>query len=114
MIAAEKLLRITLFSDELPMTTDDDLQISTEDSLKSRRKKLAGTIRAFRKKGAIPVFVSTLWFLLAMAISIELAFGDRATNKAAHDLALGLLLAFLPIFIMSVRHLSRLWLPVRD
>lgn len=96
MIAAEKLLRIALFSDELPMTT--------EDSLKGRRKKLAGTIRAFRKKGAIPVFVSTLWFLLAMGISIQLAFADRGTNMDAHDLALGLLLAFLPIFIMSVRH----------
>lgn len=104
MIAAEKLLRIALFSDELPMTTDDELQITTEDSLKGRRKKLAGTIRAFRKKGAIPVFVSTLWFLLAMGISIQLAFADRGTNMDAHDLALGLLLAFLPIFIMSVRH----------
>ena len=93
MIAAEKLLRIALFSDELPMTTGT--------SLTDRRKKLAGTIRAFRKKGVIPVFVSTLWFLLALAISIQSAFGNRGTNQAAHDLALGLLLAFLPIFILS-------------
>lgn len=93
MIAAEKLLRITLFSDELPL--------KTEASLAHRRKKLAGTIRAFRKKGVIPVFVSTLWFLLALAISTQSAFGDRGTNQAAHDLALGLLLAFLPIFILS-------------
>ena len=93
MIAAEKLLRIALFSDELPMTT--------EASLPDRRKKLAGTIRAFRKKGVIPVFVSTLWYLLAVAISIESAFGDRGTTQGAHNLALGLLLAFLPIFILS-------------
>lgn len=93
MIAAEKLLRIALFSDELPMTT--------EASLTDQRKKLAGTIRVFRKKGVIPVFVSTLWFLLAMAISIQSAFGNIGTNQAAHDLALGLLLAFLPIFILS-------------
>ena len=98
MIAAEKLLRIALFSDELPMTT--------EASLTDRRKKLAGTIRAFRKKGVIPVFVSTLWFLLALAISIQTAFGDIGpnevtTNTDAHDLALGLLLSFLPIFILS-------------
>lgn len=93
MVGAEKLLRIALFSDELPMVTGD--------SLTERRRKLAGTIRAFRKKGVIPVFVSTLWFLLALAISIESAFGDRGTNQAAHDLALGLLLAFLPIFILS-------------
>lgn len=98
MVAAEKLLRIALFSDELPMTTGA--------SLIDRRKKLAGTIRAFRKKGVIPVFVSTLWFLLALAISIQSSFGDiglyeAITNEAAHDLALGLLLAFLPIFILS-------------
>lgn len=93
MIAAEKLLRIALFSDELPMTT--------ESSLTDRRKKLAGTIRAFRKKGVIPVFISTLWFLLALTISIDSTFGNRGTNEAAHDLALGLLLAFLPILILS-------------
>ena len=93
MIAAEKLLRIALFSDELPMTPDFRLT--------DRRKKLAGTIRAFRKKGVIPVFVSTLWFLLALAISIQSAFGDRGSKQQAHDLALGLLLAFLPIFILS-------------
>ena len=92
LIAAEKLLRIALFSDELPMTTDF--------SLTDRRKKLAGTIRAFRKKGVIPVFVSTLWFLLALAISIQTAFGE-SSNQQAHDLALGLLLAFLPVFILS-------------
>ena len=93
MVVAEKLLRIALFSDELPM--------NTEFSLKDRRKKLAGTIRAFRKKGVIPVFVSTLWFLLALAISIQGAFGQRGSNQQAHDLALGLLLSFLPIFILS-------------
>ena len=93
MIAAEKLLRIALFSDKLTTTT--------ELSLVDMRKKFAGTIRAFRKKGVIPVFVSTLWFLLALAISIQGAFGKRGSIQQAHDLALGLLLAFLPIFILS-------------
>ena len=40
-------------------------------------------------------------FLVALAISAELAFGNRGRNQAAHDLALGLLLAFLPIFVLS-------------
>ena len=96
MIAAEKLLRVALFSDELPMTAESTA------SLTEQRKDLAGTIRAFRKKGVIPVFVSTLWFLLALAISVQSSFGKRGTNQAAHDLALGLLLAFLPIFILSL------------
>lgn len=97
MIAAEKLLRIALFSDELPM--------QTEATLTGRRKKLAESLRAFRKKGEIPVFVSTLWFLLALAISIESAFRKQGTNQAAHNLALGLLLTFIPIFILSWVHL---------
>lgn len=42
MIAVEKLLRIALFSDELPTTT--------EPSLTDQRKKVTGTIRGFRKK----------------------------------------------------------------
>ena len=93
MIAAEKLLRIALFSDELPMRT--------EATLTDLRKKLAGTLRAFRKKGEIPVFVSILWFLLALAISIQSAFGNLEKLDTAPDLALGLLLAYLPIFILS-------------
>ena len=96
MIAAEKLLRIALFSDELPMTT------GPTKGLTEQRTELAGTIRVFRTKGVIPVFVSTLWFLLALAISVQSSFGKRGTNQAAHNLALGLLLAFLPIFILSL------------
>ena len=72
MVASEKLLRIALFSDELPMRNEAGLTV--------RRQKLAGTIRAFRKKGVIPVFVSTLWFLVALAISIDSTFGNRGTN----------------------------------
>lgn len=93
MISAEKLLRIASLSDGLPM--------SAKASLTDRRNKIAGSMRAFRKKEVIPVFVSTSWFLLALAISIQGAFGNRGTNEAAHDLALGLLLAFLPIFVLS-------------
>ena len=72
MVASEKLLRIALFSDELPMRNGAGLTV--------RRQKLAGTIRVFRKKGVIPVFVSTLWFLVALAISIDSTFGNRGTN----------------------------------
>ena len=98
MIAAEKLLRIALFSDELPIIPKASLTdrrfsnelpktVESTTGLTERRKELAGTIRAFRKKGIIPVFVSTLWFLLALAISIQSSFGNRGTNQAAHNLA---------------------------
>lgn len=98
MIAAEKLLRIALFSDEL--------LIQNGATLTDRRKKLAGTLRAYRKKGGIPVIVSLLWFLLALGISIASTFTKQGTNQAAHNLAMGLLLTFIPVFILSWVHLK--------
>ena len=77
MLASERLLRIALFSDELPMRNEAGLTV--------RRQKLARTIRTFRKKGVIPVFVSTLWFLVALAISIDSTFGNRGTNVGVFD-----------------------------
>lgn len=47
------------------------------------------------------MFVSTLWFLFAFALSIQAAFGDLGQNTTAHDLALGCLLAWFPVLIMG-------------
>jgi hypothetical protein len=47
------------------------------------------------------VFVSTMWFLFAFALSVEGAFNDLGQNTTAHDLALGCLLAWFPILIMG-------------
>lgn len=43
------------------------------------------------KKGVIPVFVSFLWFVFALALSIQLAYSQIGGNEAAHNLALGFL-----------------------
>lgn len=50
---------------------------------------------------AVIVFVSTMWFLFAFALSIQAAFGDLGQNTTAHDLALGCLLAWFPVLIMG-------------
>ena len=42
-----------------------------------------------------------MWFLFAFVLSIQAAFGDLGENTTAHDLALGCLLAWLPILIMG-------------
>jgi hypothetical protein len=42
-----------------------------------------------------------MWFLFAFALSVEGAFNDLDRNTTAHDLALGCLLAWLPILIMG-------------
>lgn len=39
----------------------------------------------------IPVFVSFLWFVFALALSIELAYSNVGGNETAHNLALGYL-----------------------
>ncbi|KAI9665873.1 MAG: hypothetical protein M1821_003808 [Bathelium mastoideum] len=89
----EGLLRIVLFSKDLEL-------LKTDETLKEVRQKYAAELRAGRKRGVVPVFVSTLWFLLALAISIQASFSNMATPTTAHDLALGLLLAWLPVLIL--------------
>jgi hypothetical protein len=61
---AEGLLRICLFSKNLTL-------LGSEKTLTERRRRLAQSLRSNRKRGAVPVFISTVWFLLAVAISIE-------------------------------------------
>ena len=90
---AEGLLRIVLFSKDL------NLQ-GTNIKLKEERRRLAQMLRERRRRGVVPVFISTGWFLFSLAISIQSAFGQLGQNAEAHDLALGLLLGWLPILIM--------------
>ncbi|KAJ8108993.1 hypothetical protein OPT61_g7778 [Boeremia exigua] len=91
---AEGLLRIVLFSKDLKLT-------DTKKTLRQMRRILARELREMRRRGAVPVFVSTMWFLFAFALSIQAAFGDLGQNTTAHDLALGCLLAWFPILIMG-------------
>ena len=94
---AEKLLRIALFSDSLQLPADPE----RTSSLTERRSGLAERIRQGRKKGVVPVFVSLMWFLFSLAISIQAAFGQIGQNATAHSLAMGCLLGFIPILIMT-------------
>lgn len=95
--AAEKLLRIALFSDSLQLTAADD----RTDSLLKQREELARTLRVWRRKGVIEVFLSEALFVIALAISIYAAFGQIGSNETAIELGLGLFLAWLPIFVLS-------------
>ena len=105
-VEAEKLLRIALFSDTLKLSraenkvSPDDLTpsaITSSSRLVLKRQTLAQSLRENRKKGVVPVFVSLMWFLFSLAISIQASFGDLGSNQTAHDLALGLLLGWLPV-----------------
>lgn len=96
-VAAERLLRIALFSDSLQLTIIKD----GTHGLVNRRHKLASLIRRGRKKGVVPVFISLMWFLFSLAISIQAAWGQFGGNAQAHDMALGFLLSWLPILILT-------------
>ena len=97
-IAAEKLLRIALFSDTLKLTPDGTNNDRSE--LPERRQALAQSLRESRKKGVVPVFVSFMWFTFALVISIQASFGQIGVNETAHDLAIGLLLSWLPVLVL--------------
>lgn len=90
---AEGLLRIVLFSKDLRL-------VNSDTTLDQHRRELARVLRIFRKRGAVPAFISTMWFWFAMAVSIQQAFGLLGENAEAHDLALGLLLAWIPVLIL--------------
>ncbi|KAL8964035.1 MAG: hypothetical protein Q9183_004758, partial [Haloplaca sp. 2 TL-2023] len=93
----EKLLRVALF--------DNILQILSKDgfaqSLVYRRNTMAQSLRERRKKGVVPIFITLGWFLFALALSIEDAFGKIGDNQTAHNLALGLLMGWLAVFVLA-------------
>lgn len=90
---AEGLLRIVLFSEDLQL-------VGSKKTLKQLREKLARELRSNRRRGVVPVFVSTLWFLFALAISIQAAFGYLGDNAQAHYLALGLFMSWFPVLVL--------------
>lgn len=90
---ATSLLRIALFAHEIPTLKPMDLR--------QRRRKLGRFLREGRKRGVVPLFISIGWFVFALAISIQDAFGSVGDEATAHNLALGLLLAWFPVLIVS-------------
>ncbi|KAG8530468.1 uncharacterized protein KY384_004971 [Bacidia gigantensis] len=96
-IESERLLRIALFSNKLQLNSSMD----DRDNIVARRTELARVLREGRKKGVIPVFVSFLWFVFALALSVELAYDSIGGNQTAHNLALGLLVGWLPVLVVA-------------
>ena len=96
-VESEWLLRITLFDNFLQLYGSDEAR----DNIVARRAELARSLREGRKKGVIPVFISFLWFVFALALSIELAYDDIGANQTAHNLAMGLLVGWLPVLVVG-------------
>lgn len=62
-IEAEKLLRVALFSDTLKLKEDET------ETLIQVRQKLAYRLRAGRRQGLVPVFLSTIWWMFGLCSS---------------------------------------------
>lgn len=98
-VEAERLIRLALFSNLLPLNGPEH-----SGSIVKRRTELAQNFREGRKKGVVPVFISYLWFVFALALSVQLAYGDIGGNETAHNLALGFLVGWLPILVRGDHH----------
>jgi hypothetical protein len=90
------MLRIALFSDSLVLMKDAECE-----TLPQLREALVRDLRSRRRRGTVPVFISLFWILVSLVISINTAFGQLGENATAHNLALGLMLGWLPIFILA-------------
>ena len=88
-VESERLIRLALFSNDMPLNGSGN-----GSDLLRRRTELAQNFREGRKKGVVPVFISFLWFVFALALSIEFAYGDIGGNETAHNLALGFLVGW--------------------
>lgn len=109
---AEGLLRIVLFSKDLQLLSDrmsrwDQYQHRTQMkgdeplNLRTYRKNLARLLRQYRRRSVVPAFISIVWFVFSIILSIQSAFGFLGDDATAHDLALGLLLGWLPVMVLS-------------
>ncbi|KAI9865776.1 MAG: hypothetical protein M1824_000036 [Vezdaea acicularis] len=74
---------------------------SRNDFMIARRRKLGASLRRGRKHGVVQVLVSLFWFLVALVLSIQKAFGQIGDESTAHNLALGLLVSWLPVLISA-------------
>lgn len=63
-------------------------------------QQLAFQLRMLRRRGVYPSFLSVFLFFIAYAISIALAFSDIGERTTTHSLAFGILISWLPLFVL--------------
>ncbi|CUS13983.1 unnamed protein product, partial [Tuber aestivum] len=73
----------------------------TGPEFQEMRGRVATNIRRERRRGTVQALVSLGWFLVALGISINKAFGDLGEDSSASNLALGLLVCWLPVLVAA-------------
>lgn len=84
-----------------PLLQQDPLLADKREQLRKMTSNLAFQLRMQRRKAVWPLAVSIIWFLIAFVISIVTAFAELGDNTKAHSLALGLLLSWLPVVVVT-------------
>jgi hypothetical protein len=86
-----------------PLVQPTDHSTSTADHrlyIADLLRQMASQLRRLRRRGIYPAFVSILLFSVAYAISIVLAFADVGERTTTHSLAFGILISWLPVFVL--------------
>ena len=91
--ASEKLLKVALFSRRLRLPAADS-------DMEDVRRALARDTRESRKRGTVQCFLSMIWFIFGLVLSIQQAFGLLGPDAASHNLALGLNVIWFPVLIL--------------
>lgn len=92
------LLRGTLF----PYLNSDILSEAEQRHLANITQHLAFQLRLLRRRGVYPLAFGMFWFFLSLVFSIVISFDTSlGSNSEAHSLALGLLLAWLPVLVFT-------------
>jgi hypothetical protein len=63
-------------------------------------QQMSFQLRMLRRRGVYPTFISVFLFFVAYAISIALAFADVGERTTTHSLAFGILISWLPLFLL--------------
>jgi len=78
----------------------NDRKAKAEQWTSELLRSMAFQLRMLRRRGVYPTFLSVLLFFIAYAISIALAFADVGERTTTHSLAFGILISWLPLFVL--------------
>jgi hypothetical protein len=79
---------------------DEAIQKRTTKWTRELLQEMAFQLRMLRRRGVYPTFISVFLFFVAYAISIALAFAAVGERTTTHSLAFGILISWLPLFVL--------------
>jgi hypothetical protein len=81
-------------------SVDEAIQDKTTRWTRELLQLMAFQLRMLRRRAIYPAFVTVFLFFIAYAISIVQAFADVGERTTTHSLAFGILISWLPLFVL--------------